>query len=100
MDNEVIFGYTQDRAEEKLYSIKLSEDEFITMRSKNVIKTNKRKITATVGLMSAKGYKCHMAYVDVKLPIWVLHEVIYGTIIREWGESYSNNDRIRFFGYE
>lgn len=100
MQNEVIFGSTERSAIAKLNEIIndiiSSKDEYIIKETRNSVKTNVRKITAVYAGQSARGYKCHKAYVDVKVGIGIFYDVIQPCC---FPYAYSNGKfNIEFFG--
>lgn len=78
--HEIVFGSTEVRAKAKfneiINEIIASEDEFIEKETRDVVITNKRKITAVTANESQKGRRCHKAYVDWYVKIIHLEKVI------------------------
>ncbi len=81
MHNEIIFGSTKQIAMSKLNEIINeiinSKDEYIIRKTRDFVETNKRNITAVFAGHSARGHKCHKAYVDLRVSIGILYQVIH-----------------------
>lgn len=87
---EIIFGLTQERAREKLFSFVNNEllvYEVVEHKNRDYVRTNLREVFAFTSNKFTHGMRCEVAHVDKDISIRYLEECIKPIVVNSFGES-------------